>query len=253
MKQIIINADDFGINEVVTAEIERMVKLGAISSTTVLANGTCLDEVKRFASSHPKVSYGVHLCLSEFGSITKSVGLHRAGLTDEKGDFVHKAIFRLKNLGDEEVRKSIKEELNAQIDVVSELGFSISHADSHHHVHTIWPLRDVFADVLKERGIEKVRLGGEYTTWRMKAHVIGWIRRARLNKFYRESFVTTDAFSSYKEYLLAGMSQGENGVMELMCHPGHPGTMYREEMKSVEAKAALVKSDVKLISYNDLY
>lgn len=251
--RIIVNADDFGINSVVTSEIVRMIEAGAVSSTTVMANGACLEEVKRFAGLHPEVSFGVHLCLSEFDSLTKNDTLFRAGLTNEGGAFISKAIFQCKNLGNDDVRKAIRGELNAQIDVVSSLGFKISHADSHHHVHTIWPLRDVFSDVLKERGIEKIRLGGEYTTWRMKAHVIGWIRRARLNKFYRDSFVTTDAFSSYKEYLLMGKTLTSNGVIELMCHPGHPGTMYREEMKSVEAKAALVKSDVKLISYNDLY
>lgn len=252
MKRIIVNADDFGINEVVTAEIERMVKLGAISSTTVLANGTCLDEVKRFASSHPKVSYGVHLCLSEFGSITKSVGLHRAGLTDEKGDFVHKAIFRLKNLGDEEVRKSIKEELNAQIDVVSELGFSISHADSHHHVHTIYSLRDIFAEVLKDHRLNKLRIEDDFRTLRMKAHVRLWMRQRNLNKFYKSLFSTTDAFYSYSDYLKYGISKDEEVIVELMCHPGHPGEIYREEMCFVEAKEALKGNNFKLISYNEL-
>ncbi len=253
MKQIIVNADDFGINPIVTSEIERMLEAGAVSSTTVMANGACLEEVARFAQLNPEASFGVHLCLSEFDSLTKSENLHRAGLTNEEGVFVPKAIFQCRYLHKDDVRKAIRDELNAQIDVVSSLGFKISHADSHHHVHTIWPLRDVFADVLKERGIEKIRLGGEYTTWRMKAHVIGWIRRVKLNKYYQEHFITTNSFSSYKEYALANRAQNSGGVIELMCHPGHPGAMYREEMKFVEAKAALKSPEIKLISYYELY
>ena len=251
MKRIIINADDFGINSVVTSEIERMIEGGAVSSTTVMANGACLKEVARFVKSHSEVSFGVHLCLSEFDSITKSEVLYHAGLTNKAGSFIHKAIFRCNNLDRDEVKKAIRDELNAQIDVVSSLGFKISHADSHHHVHTIWPLRDVIASVLKERGIERVRLGGDYTSWRMKAHVVGWIRRVKLNKFYREHFKTTNGFYSYNEYVNANNPQED--VVELMCHPGHPGTKYREEMESVVAKTALIAPDVKLISYNELY
>lgn len=252
MKQIIVNADDFGINFSVTSEIERMIEAKAVSSTTVMANGACLEEVARFAQLHPEASFGVHLCLSEFDSLTKSETLYRVGLTNDEGRFVPKAIFQCKNLDKENVRKAIRDELNAQIDVVSSLGFKISHADSHHHVHTIWPLREVFADVLKEREIKKVRLGGDYSTFRMKAHIVGWVRRRMLNKYYQENFITTNSFCSYREYVLAKRVQNSGDVIELMCHPGHPGTIYREEIKIVESKAALKSPDIKLISYNEL-
>ena len=253
MKQVIVNADDFGINEEVTAEIERMVEMGAISSTTVMANGSCLDEVKRFATLHPGISYGVHLCLSEFSSITKSDGLHGAGLTDEDGNFLHKGIFRLNNLDDAEVRKAIKDELYAQIDIVSGLGFPISHADSHHHVHTIYPLREIFAEVLKDRGIKKLRIEGEFRTLRMKAHVRLWMKQMNLNKYYKSLFTTADAFYSYSDYLKYGTNEYKEGIVELMCHPGHLGKMYRDEMKQVEAKSAIGDDSLKLISYNELH
>ena len=246
MKQIIINADDFGINEVVTSEIERMILAKAVSSTTVMANGVCLDEVRRFAASHPEVSYGIHLCLSEFSSITKSDGLYRSGLIDGNGRFIHKAVFHLPNYYDEDVCKAIIEELNAQIDVVNSLGFQISHADSHHHVHTIYPLQNLFTQVLHKRGIDKIRLGMDFRSFRMKRHLIQWMQRVRLNSYYRSQFITTESFASY--------SNGCRGCcVELMCHPGHPAKPYRDEMKLVEAKTVLKDSDVKLITYNDLH
>ena len=252
MKQLIINADDFGINESVTAEIEKMIESQAISSTTVMANGKCLDEVKRFANLHSEVSYGVHLCLSEFDSVTKSEALVRAGLTDANGQFIHKAIFELKNLNKKDVQQVIINELNAQIDIVSSLGFSISHADSHHHVHTIYPLREVFAEVLIKRGIKKVRLGEDFRTFRTKRHLLIWLRRINLNKFYKSIFTTTDSFYKYADFIKKELQNNET-VVELMCHPGHTEQQFRDEMKLVEAKAALRGNDVKLITYNDLY
>lgn len=249
MKRILINADDFGINQNVTSEIERMIGLEAISSTTIMANGKCLDEVKRFANLHPEISFGIHLCLSEFESITKSQVLKHYGLVDNSGSFVHKKIFRIGTF-DEELKTAIKNELNAQIDRVKSLGVPVSHADSHHHVHTIYPLREVFAEVLHENGIKKVRIGGSFRTLRMKIHLIEWIKREKLNKFYSEQFITTDDFSSYSEFLKS--KSKTEFITELMCHPGHPGKKYRAEMDLVEKRSAIVNNDVILITYNDL-
>lgn len=251
MKQIIINADDFGINEVATTEIERMIKMRAISSTTVMANGLCLDEVKRFASLHPEISFGVHLCLSEFGSLTNSDGLRKLGLIDDNGKFVYKSIFKVSGFSEEAI-VSIRDELNAQIDVVSSLGFPLSHADSHHHVHTIYALRKVFADVLQKRGITKVRLGFDFNNWRSRRHISLWVRRVKLNNYYSSRFVTTNAFYSYADFVKSGTRRGEQ-VVELMCHPGNSGQHFQHEIELVEAKEALNRDDTTLISYNDLH
>lgn len=252
MKKIIINADDFGINELVTSEIERHLLAGNVSSTTVMANGSCLEEVKRFAGQHPEFSYGVHLCLSEFESITKSEDLRHAGLVGEDGKFIHNAIFHSDKLKNRDVQDAIKAELNAQIDVVTSLGFPVSHADSHHHVHTIFQLKEVFAEVLKDRGIKKIRLEADFRNWRSKRHLILWTRQVLLNKYYRSLFAAADAFYSYKEFLNTGQTSNTN-VVELMCHPGHPSMPYKNEMKLVETKEVLKRNDIKLITYNDLY
>lgn len=251
MKQIIINADDFGVNETVTSEIERMIEKECVTSTTVMANGKCLEEVERFAALHPEVSFGAHLCLSEFDSVTKNEGLYRAGLTDENGIFIRNAIFSLKNLEDLNVQKAIKEELNAQIEVVKSLGFPVSHADSHHHVHTIYPLRMVFVEVLKEQGIQKIRLGMNYQ-FHSRIHVKGWLHREWLNRLYRKNFATTDAFYSYAGFVKYGYKHKREKVVELMCHPGHPAERYQAEMKQVQECEHNKANEVKRISYLDL-
>lgn len=250
MKQVIVNADDFGINKVVTAEIERMIEAGLVTSTTIMANGNYLTEVSRFAVLHPEVSFGVHLCLSEFDSLTKSADLHRAGITDESGRFVNKAIFSLNNF-DAITLCAIRNELNAQIETIKALGFPISHADSHHHAHTIFTLKEVFCEVLKRQGIMKVRLGADFRSLRMKAHLFQWLKRNRLNGYYKKAFCTTNAFYSFSEFLKANCSMCDNETYELMCHPGHPGKKYRKEIESIEMN--LLPKDIKLISYNDIH
>lgn len=158
MKKIIINADDFGINDIVTSEIKRMIKLNAISSTTIMANGKAIDRVKAIVTKHPEISFGVHLCLDEFDSLTKSADLHKYGVTNHKGEFIKGAVFRIKQFPIE-LKKAIIKELSAQVEVLLNMGITPSHADSHHHVHVIYGLKDVFSDVLEKYNIRKIRRG----------------------------------------------------------------------------------------------
>lgn len=282
--KVIINADDFGINKIVTSEIERMIELKIISSTTIMANGECLDEVKRFAILHPEISFGVHLCMSEFSSITKSPILNKYGLTDEFGIFIKHAIFGL-SLFPEELKYAIKEELRAQIRVIKNLGIHISHADSHHHFHTIYQLKSVVNDVLKEFGIEKIRLGtsvepiniikqklfkqnvntgtktilsnsvvfpNKSLITRALKGVQMVIYRTLLNAYYKRRFKTTDSFYSYKSFHDKQIKTAKNCLIELMCHPGHPGAVYIEEMNIVKQKSIFKDNSIQLITYNEL-
>ncbi len=252
MELVIVNADDFGINETVTMAIEKAILAGSVSSTTVMANGSHLKEVKRFAVEHPEVSFGVHLCLSEFSSITKSEGLVRAGLTDEKGQFIHKAVFQLNNLIDTDVQIAVKDELNAQIELIKSLGFPISHADCHHHLQKIFSLRQILTEVLQSHGIRKMRLCGGFDTLRSKARVLSYLRNVALNRYYSSHFITTSAFYSYASFVNERKSVGDNNVIELMCHPGHPAERYQKEMQLVNNRIALGDGKLGLISYNEL-
>ncbi|MCQ2326417.1 MAG: ChbG/HpnK family deacetylase [Bacteroidales bacterium] len=250
MNNIIINADDFGINQTVTSEIERMIELRAISSTTIMANGDSLDEVSRFASLHPEVSFGVHLCLSEYSSLTKSPILQKYGITDQNGDFVRKAIFSVKEVPSE-LKKALKEELHAQIEKIKSLDIPLSHCDSHHHVHTIPVLRDIFSQVMKEQNIPRLRLSMEFSSLRQKLHLCAWFKQKQYNNFFKKNFKTTDSFYSYSAFLSLRQHPNDTCV-ELMCHPGHPGKTYKAEMKLVENKILENKLNYKLISYNEI-
>lgn len=250
MYKIIINADDIGINEIVTQNIERLVEDKKISSTTIMANGKCLDEVKHFALLHPEISFGVHLCLSEFESLTKSEVLHKYGVTDKNGNFIYQAIFGLK-LFPHDLRQAIKNELCAQINKLQMLSIPLSHCDSHHHVHTIPALKELFAEVVNDSGFKKIRISSEYITLRERLHIISDYRKRRINSYYKSHFVTTDKFFSYGSFLrINGIITAE--VIELMCHPGHPGKAYQEEICKLNSGELNKIMDFQMITYNEI-
>lgn len=283
MQRLIINADDFGSNEEVTLEIERLIEEGLISSTTIMANGQCLDEVRKFTELHPNISYGIHLCLSEFSSLTCSPILNKYGITDSNGIFIKQQIFQIKEFPTE-LLDAIKAELLAQIDKVRELGISISHADSHHHVHTIYALRNIFKEVLNERNISKIRIGtavkplyilkqlmknrrkeavrkvtpqsySKESTPMLFIRIINYIKlafyRISINRYYRKYFVTTDLFCSFSVFMDEYVNCRNEKVIEAMCHPGHPGASYKAEITLLE-KSKLYKNNINIISYNEL-
>src|SRR5690606_30596408 len=121
-------------------EIEKLIKTGAISSTTIMANGKSLPLVEKIVHDHPEISYGVHLCMDEFDSLTGSDTLYKFGLIDNDGKFIRGAIFEIKDYP-EELKRAIIGELSAQIDMLLSMGIPISHIDSHHHFHTIYALK----------------------------------------------------------------------------------------------------------------
>ncbi len=248
MHKIIVNADDFGVSQVVNKEIEKMIEVGAISSTTIMANGACLEEACAFAKAHPSVSYGIHLCLSEFDSITKSPILQKYGVIDENGRFIRMAIFHLSKFS-AELLCAIKEELLAQIKKIKSYNLPLSHCDSHHHVHTIWGLQNVFDEVLREEGFTKIRIAWHESAYNKLRHPVRSIKRELIIHFYKKRFKTTDAFYSYADYM-SDSSNGCHKEVELMCHPGHP--KFSAEYEFVKNKKALTGGDIRLISYNDL-
>ena len=287
MKKIIINADDFGINTEVTNAIEQSIENGTITSTTILANGKCLQEVKRIFDKHPEISYGIHLCLSEFDSLTKSEVLFRYGLTDENGMFRKQALWGYKTFP-EDLKKAIFKELCAQIELVQSYGIILDHADSHHLVHTTFEdLQEVFIEVLKKYKIHKIRVGetvkpiriifsnlknkikveteeNKYEDDNMQDDTISknivyrffhlmsvWQSSLLINNKYKRCFKTTDYFYSVHSYLNTNRLKDER-IYELMCHPGHPSIIYKSEMKKMLNSKLYSNPEIELITYKNI-
>lgn len=253
MIKVIVNADDFGCNDSITKSIQKLLLGGFISSTTIMANGRDLDNAVRFAKEHQEFSFGAHLCLSEYASITNDTTLRKYGLIDHQGIFITHSIFKKKSFP-LELLCSIKKELSAQVEALLSKGISVSHIDSHHHVHTIYPLKEVFVDVAKEYGIKKVRRATEFDTIRAKLHLIQYIQRRNLNSYYTKHLMTTNLFMPYLQIYNKAHSISDNvESIELMCHPGHLNDEYYiRETDRIITNPIHRELGWQLISYNEL-
>lgn len=216
-----------------------------------MANGTCLTEAKKFLDSHPDISSGIHLCLSEGQSLTKNPILHKYGITDEKGRFIRLAILKKWYLS-KELKQALREELCAQINYLRSLGFNISHADSHQHVHLHYRFMPIFDSVLKQFDIRKVRRCKPLTKMKGPRQIISNLRNILVDRVYTRDYITTAAFGNYDAYLQQPALFAKGDTIELMCHPGHNNPRYVKETEQVAKGAALMLGNNELINYYEL-
>lgn len=154
-----INADDFGQTLSCTKAIYEAYKLGLITDTTMVANGKAFEEAVDIIRNDPDFAnhIGVHLILTEDEPLTEGIASCPRLVSD--GKFTKYFTSRSSNfkfLSSKE-KKAIYDELSAQVDKLKDAGIILSHADSHHHVHTNFSICNIVFKVCKKNNIRRIR------------------------------------------------------------------------------------------------
>lgn len=204
-----INADDFGLNSSCTKAICEAFKKNLITDTTMVANGYAFDEavaaIKRY-SMDKKI--GIHFNLTEGIPLTSKI---KGCDSFVKDGVYHGKISRNKWLNKKE-KEAVYEELIAQAARLKAVGIDITHADSHHHVHTCIFIAPIVVRVCKEQGIKKIRLHRNIGVLSLGKRVV--------KKIYNV-WLTVGGFKTLKYF--GSMEDVENtGIkdqLEIMVHP----------------------------------
>ena len=196
----IVNADDFGKNESVNDAIAKCFAKGLIQRTTIMVNMPAADEAAAIAREQGFADQvGIHLNLTEGRPLTSDICSNPL-LCDEKGNFHagFQQTTKYRLYMDELTIAQIRKELDAQLEKYRTYGFALWHVDSHHHVHTNYPVLRALKPLAKKYGFSSVRLsrnlfrGGNPL---MRLYKILYNRSIR--KLCR---TTTDYFGSYKDF-----------------------------------------------------
>lgn len=155
---VVINVDDLGLHPAVRRAVERLAGMGRVTSASVLANGSDVENAARV----PGVSLGAHLNIlrgrplsprREVPSLVDGRGLFPGGYT---------RLWRRVILGQVRVDE-VRLEWSRQVERLLELGITLSHLDGEKHTHC-WPaLMPVACDVARAYGIPWVRRPWEPT------------------------------------------------------------------------------------------
>lgn len=132
---LVVNADDFGLNEAVNVGILIAHTQGVVTSCSLMVRqGAAADAVAR-AAGCPRLAIGLHLDLGEW--IYETARWRSVYERCDPGDAV-----------------AIEEECRAQLALFRELtGRDPTHLDSHQHVHDSGPTADVAQRLATELGV----------------------------------------------------------------------------------------------------
>ena len=234
-KQLIINADDFGIHLAVNEAVRKAATEGILTSTSLMAGGDAFDEAVEMARSMPSLGIGIHLTL--VGGIKPVLPPSEVpSLTWDNGVFCHdygKLIVR-----DLEGKISLSEvyaEWDAQIQKIMNTGLPVTHMDGHQHMH-MWPhFYPIARDLAKKYHISCMRVPDEDVLYGMKdGHIIRWAAKnglSLLSRMHRPDLKknhirTNDHFFGMlygghlsPERFAKFILQTKPGITEIMCHP----------------------------------
>ncbi len=130
MRQVIINADDFGLCAPVNQAIIDAYRAGNLTSTTFMVNMPGTSEAAELAAQHPGLAIGLHFCLTEGRPLTPA-----PSLVDEHGQFLERGRLLGKLLRGQVKAADLTAEFEAQLAQLRALGVQPTHTDSHQHVH----------------------------------------------------------------------------------------------------------------------
>lgn len=209
MKQLIVNADDFGLTPRVTAGILDAMRDGIVTSTSVLACSEPAIRAAKEAGSTLDGRAGAHLQLTD-GKPCSDPGTIPSLVTRE-GRFPR---FRsqVAQVNPSEVRR----EWCAQVAQFLRSGLRPTHIDSHHHVHEREEILSVYCEIARDYGLPARSLSLEMSADLRSRGVrcadlceTGWIG----SDLSVEGLITVVERAFHR--------CGGEGIVELMCHPGY--------------------------------
>lgn len=229
-RQLIVNADDFGLSDSVNHGIERAFVDGIVTGASLMVRRPAAESAAALARRHPALSVGLHLDLGEWVC------------TDGQWTRTYEVI-------DPEDPLAARAEVETQIASFRRLtGRHPTHLDSHQHVHLSDPVREIV---------------------REQAHALSVPARGldhRVNhcgNFYGQSGTGAPLAELISvEGLLGVLDRLPAGLTELGCHPAAgpvPGSVYDEERR-VELDALtdprvrdhLRNRGIELVSFHDV-
>ena len=282
MKQLIINADDFGLHKNINLGIIAGHKAGGIKSTTIMAGAEAFNDAVQQTKECSTIDVGIHFTLVASRPVLDASIVPT--LITKDGTFENNYLLFIKKYFLGQISKiEIRAELTAQLQRALEAGLHITHIDSHQHLHVLPGIIDIVLDIGKKYNVNKIRIPDE-PMWFRGSFPFQPIRygsrggltllaRLARKKAKTRGFMMPDHFfgmlaggSMTEKYLMHIVNDLPEGVSEIMMHPGMDQNSvlrdkftwqyhWNEELSAVTSdalKLVLEKKHIELISYESL-
>jgi chitin disaccharide deacetylase len=160
VKQLVINADDFGLDPAINAAVIQAHTTGLLTSASLLVTAPQAGEAIELARQHPTLGVGLHLCLVQGRAAEATVLCGDDGRLPSGPRELSARIAR-----DPRVLRAIEQEMRVQLDRFLATGLRPTHLDSHMHTHMHPRILPLVIRLAREHGIDWVRAPRE-ELWR---------------------------------------------------------------------------------------
>lgn len=205
---VIINADDFGISPEVNEAIVRCFNEGIISSTTIMMNMPYAKDAVLLAFEHGfEDSVGLHFNIIEGKPLTEKIKKCKRICREGKFNYRRNTVKKWSSFE----KEAIREEFDAQLNALIDLGILPSHIDSHQHTHTELPIFNIIKKSIKIAGVCKIRATRNVGISKLRILV-----KNLINTYFKFcGFKVTKYFNDIAQREVN--SKLDN--IEIMCHP----------------------------------
>ncbi len=258
--RVIVHADDFGLHPAINAGIEAVHRDGLVSSASIMPTGPAFADAVRRVQSLPSLDLGLHFALVGVPPLPPTLGTFLSAYS--RGQFPSRVL---------------EDHLQRQFNALG--GLSVSHIDSHQHLHALPGIMRVVCRFAAKNGIPAVRLpvdGPSYAqvSAARRAQAAALAAVSRLSRRYIDAhgLRTSDHFSGMAvsghltaPTLAAYLANAKPGLTEIVCHPGTDNHALAEvfdwgydwqgelaALCSAEARAALEERRVILMDWRDI-
>lgn len=196
---LIVNADDFGISADANRAITQCFNKGYINRTTVMVNMPFAVEGYEISQKNGFTEkVGLHINLTAGTPLSDDIKSNPY-FCDEEGNFnaafYHNTKLRLKM--DDKSVFDMEKEIEAQLKMYRELGFTLNHVDSHHHAHTNLPVYKALKNLSSVYKFSSIRLSRNL--YKDGSFLKDAYKKYYNNKIKKICESTTDYFGSYED------------------------------------------------------
>lgn len=279
MKNLIVNADDFGRHNLINRAVEIAFRTGILKSATIMAGGKFFDDAVNIAKNNKNLGVGIHFTLAN-GFPVMSPEKIPSLVTDDGVFYENYVVFLKRYVQGKISHDEIKSELAAQLEKVQRAGINLTHFDSHQHLHHIPGVIEIIMELAESAKISKMRVAntnifdGELNSiGKFVGRLgLGSLAKFAAHKAHKKNFAAPEHFAG----IVAGESVSENfmeklilnlrdGTTEVMLHPGTDNKIlcdfcdwkhdFEEELNAVTSEKILnliAEKNISVINFRGL-
>lgn len=216
-ENIIINADDFGLDPDVNAAIIELLRTGKIHRTTLMVNMQYAREAYLMVKKYGLCDkVGLHINLTDGNPLSEKIKKTRFVKDGLLNHYEVETRTRLHVCKQE--ANAVREEVQSQFEKFKELfGYYPKHVDGHRHVHNYLPFLFIIARISKRCGVESMRIPINLYN-KKEAGLLKKAYKWLVVGLVRYLFKSTDYMGTYFEYKYY-FNDSEEKTVEIMVHP----------------------------------